>query len=615
MASGNKDYIFQLNQAIAQGNFDKINSLLEDSISIKNLEKTFDETSVTFNLLQSKTLSDEKKAEILPKIIAKGADLDIKDKNNATVLHHILYEIENKRINNEDPGYLYSMIEEILKVKPKLQEGIDNTKMNPIAKAVEFGNLHAVEILLKHGSDPNSLLWGETQHNLLDEAIIGERTTLVNVILNNNKTITTVGNIVNYIKLNGDAKTPILNNLILKAGLKPDQNIYPQILNLVAQQNNLDILNPDPDKFFKKCSSRELGRILREFETKENKIDNSVLEKINEFIKFHQSNDMGLFKETRLQDTTYLQKYIESGFWLNLQDFDGYTIFMFAAKYGNLDKIKLLREAGANVNAQDRNNNTALLIAVDRGQNVEVINELIKAGANVDLQNYEGYSPLMVAAFKGNLEIVKELIKANADVNLKARSGDTALKIAAARGHSEIIKELVEAGAKANYNKFASKDMITLIEKEGKNKKIVENKIDIKVKKIVKEILKNTNNKTFDEILNENFVDKGKDNKEHKNFEHYLEKYIGKDYKAKIEPIYNKEKAYLAQDPKKVKLGLIDNIKSIFKGKDKVMFEKAVKEMEKDIKEGGDFKKTSNYKEVLKKKMEKLRNNNKQNGR
>lgn len=70
-----------------------------------------------------------------------------------------------------------------------------------------------------------------------------------------------------------------------------------------------------------------------------------------------------------------------NGLW---KDKEGKTALIYAIEdHENLEKIRLLIQAGANVNAKDNNGNTALSLAQKAG-NTEIIKLLIEAGAKED---------------------------------------------------------------------------------------------------------------------------------------------------------------------------------------------------------------------------------------
>lgn len=102
---------------------------------------------------------------------------------------------------------------------------------------------------------------------------------------------------------------------------------------------------------------------------------------------------------------------------------------------------------GANIEAFDRNGNTALMLAAEKRHSA-VLGQLISAGANVNARDLGSYTALIWAAIEGNDTIVGQLMVAGANVDAAGRYGDTALMNAAGsgnNGHYEIAKKLFEA--------------------------------------------------------------------------------------------------------------------------------------------------------------------------
>ena len=87
---------------------------------------------------------------------------------------------------------------------------------------------------------------------------------------------------------------------------------------------------------------------------------------------------------------------------------------------------KLLLEAGANPNLQDKAGNTALFLASQNGFETNV-RLLLEMGADRDLQNKEGQTALFCASHRNRPEIVALLLDARADADVKTSAGHTAL--------------------------------------------------------------------------------------------------------------------------------------------------------------------------------------------
>ena len=107
----------------------------------------------------------------------------------------------------------------------------------------------------------------------------------------------------------------------------------------------------------------------------------------------------------------------------------------------NIEGVKRLIQAGADVDIQDNYGETPLFIASNKGY-LEIVQILIQAGADVDKQDEFVFTPLMIASKKGHTEIVKLLIKAGADVDKGNKTIGTPLMIASKKGHTEIVELL-----------------------------------------------------------------------------------------------------------------------------------------------------------------------------
>jgi len=121
--------------------------------------------------------------------------------------------------------------------------------------------------------------------------------------------------------------------------------------------------------------------------------------------------------------------------------------FIRACSKNELDKVKSLLAAGANVDAAtERSEITALMYASSMGY-TEIIKTLIAAHAQLDKRNKHGHTALMYASTSGRVDALKELIKAGANVNAADNPGRMALKFATEKGLVEVVKVLLEAGA------------------------------------------------------------------------------------------------------------------------------------------------------------------------
>jgi ankyrin repeat protein len=129
---------------------------------------------------------------------------------------------------------------------------------------------------------------------------------------------------------------------------------------------------------------------------------------------------------------------------------DGTTAIMWAASNDDLELVRALIKAGANVTSKNQFGTSALTEAATIGS-APIINALVKAGADPNTKNPEGETPLMAAARSGHLDAATVLLEAGADINAKeAFGGQSALMWAAAQGQAEMVKLLASKGADLN---------------------------------------------------------------------------------------------------------------------------------------------------------------------
>lgn len=132
----------------------------------------------------------------------------------------------------------------------------------------------------------------------------------------------------------------------------------------------------------------------------------------------------------------------------------GWTPLLLAISQGNTNCIGALLDAGANVNARERDmGHTPLARAVGAyyGGKPQVVSLLLSRGADPDilpLNANEG--PLLAAAEKGFETITLMLLSKGANIEQEDDWGQTALHHAAAHGHAGVIRILAQHGAELN---------------------------------------------------------------------------------------------------------------------------------------------------------------------
>ena len=120
-----------------------------------------------------------------------------------------------------------------------------------------------------------------------------------------------------------------------------------------------------------------------------------------------------------------------------------------AANYGDLERVQLLVEQGADKDKGNDSGDTPLRLA-SRGGWFDVVRYLVEQGSSLEKAAIDGCTPLTGASACGHLEIVRYLLEKGAEMDKADNDGDTPLHCAAANGHLEIAKLLISQGADLN---------------------------------------------------------------------------------------------------------------------------------------------------------------------
>jgi ankyrin repeat protein len=137
-----------------------------------------------------------------------------------------------------------------------------------------------------------------------------------------------------------------------------------------------------------------------------------------DFVAFSRGNPQG-GRQTGIADQTLESDGSRPGLrWINK---GGMTALHFAAQQGDLESVKLLVEAGSNVNATTGIGYTSMMIAT-RMDEFDVVHYLLGKGANPNVDE-AGHTVLHLAVARTNLPLVQALITKGADVNARLVKG------------------------------------------------------------------------------------------------------------------------------------------------------------------------------------------------
>eukprot|EP00123_Amoebidium_parasiticum_P010521 comp20160_c0_seq1/m.24950 comp20160_c0_seq1/g.24950 ORF comp20160_c0_seq1/g.24950 comp20160_c0_seq1/m.24950 type:complete len:969 (-) comp20160_c0_seq1:35-2941(-) len=191
-------------------------------------------------------------------------------------------------------------------------------------------------------------------------------------------------------------------------------------------------------------------------------------------------DDVGdILYAARFGDVEQLKWFVLRGADLSKADLDRRTPLHVAAAEGRVGAVEFLIEQKVDVNAVDRWGNTPLEEAINNGHfetaqlirehggtakhelgdrmceyaskgDLENIKLLVQAGTNVNSKSTRSkHTALHMAAAEGHIDVVKFLLSHGAEVNIVDRWGHTPLKNALDNHHKDIVALLTQKGAQA----------------------------------------------------------------------------------------------------------------------------------------------------------------------
>jgi cytohesin len=156
---------------------------------------------------------------------------------------------------------------------------------------------------------------------------------------------------------------------------------------------------------------------------------------------------ISFFRAVALKDAKAVQWYIAADTPINGLAPGGHTALFTAAGSNSPEIVKLLLDAGASPNAEQRGKQTPLMNAALAGD-FQTFNDLVAHGAELNVVSADGGTPLHSAAAGGNPQIVEFLL--DKGLNIEARrkvDGATPICDAASGGHAACIELLAKRGA------------------------------------------------------------------------------------------------------------------------------------------------------------------------
>ena len=152
--------------------------------------------------------------------------------------------------------------------------------------------------------------------------------------------------------------------------------------------------------------------------------------------------------------SSIVEELVKQGASVNHVDRNGNTALLGACEKGKEKVIKLLLSHGASVTETCLlTGKSPLTVAVDSGVATPIVDMLLKSGVDVNHVDNDGNTALLSACKKSSNKTAFLMIQHGADVNrLSKRTGDSALTLAVEnRASLELVQELLKNGAVVNH--------------------------------------------------------------------------------------------------------------------------------------------------------------------
>lgn len=159
---------------------------------------------------------------------------------------------------------------------------------------------------------------------------------------------------------------------------------------------------------------------------------------------------------------------IGQGASLNAQtDSTGETALHLAARFSRQDAGKVMLDAGADTNVQDRLGRTPLHTAI-AADALGVFQTLLRCRqTDIDARMHDGSTPLILASRLPVLNMVEELVACGADIGATDKRGKSALHWAAAVNNVPAMKTLLSHGANKDLQDKRDQTALFLAAREG----------------------------------------------------------------------------------------------------------------------------------------------------
>lgn len=379
-----------------------------------------------------------RQVEMIPWLIEKGADIEVKTDDGYTALALAVKEKQMRAV-------------EVLIASGADVNTIIKGHMNMLAYAIDEGQVDIASILIDRGADLAHDQYGRT---ILHYAIYKNKYDIVKMLLEKDIAHERLDPAPDpkALLIAIEQRDETMLKLLLGHGFDP--NIIVRRRPLIAQVGS---------------GADNIKNLLIEYGAKEEDADEQFTPVMTDIPPLH----MAILKK----DYQKAKEIVQQEGDVNKTDQEGLTALHLAANQGDVSFCLFLLENNANVHIKDRNGYTPLFSAIE-ANNQAVVELLVDFGADINWKNQMGISSLEYAVMQSHLEIAKYLKEKGAslnpdiinqpgiwmyavrdrdmvqflldngmEANQKTSDGITIVRVALEQGQNDIVELLVNHGA------------------------------------------------------------------------------------------------------------------------------------------------------------------------
>nr|CAD7592294.1 unnamed protein product [Timema genevievae] len=394
---------------------------------------------------------------VLELLLAKGANILCKDKNENTPMHFasknghlgvvqcLVERMESKKFDKEYYRYINLVLEGI--------NSKDKQGKTPLFIASEHNHLEVVKYLTEKGADVE--ICSRDGYSPLYIALLKGNTNVIYFL----KDVATVdkGSKNGWTLMHTASTNGHLN--VIEHLLKISANInacnkYGQTpLHIAAKKNNVKVLQfLIQEGALVNVHDKTFGWTPLNYAIQEGYLD--IVEHLLNAGSELDVCDKNNMAQSESNDQVGMVNHLtdmETGLIIP-NKMNSWAPLFLASWYGHLDIVKVLTVKGAQLDVCEKTSGRSALHIAAEKNHISVAEHLIEKGADINIcGQLGGLTPLHVASQRGNVEMVMLLIEKGAHMEIQDRiNGQTPLHNAAWCCHFELAKCLINKGANIN---------------------------------------------------------------------------------------------------------------------------------------------------------------------